>query len=172
MRHSSANASTIGGTAIIQTVLLVKKKRGRRAGQKISATIVQDRTKETLLANIKKAVKRGTPIETDGLRSYRCLSSAGYPHESVEDKHAFVRHTGRKKIHTNTIESAHSQMKRNARKMNLLSGQMLGPGLEEKVGELVFRYNHRGNGICFSLSSVSCCSSTSVVARTMCDSSC
>ena len=36
-------------------------------------------------------------------------------------------------------------MKRAGRKLELFPGQMQGPGLEEKVGELMWRYNNRNN---------------------------
>ena len=150
------------GLVCVQTVLGVKTSGGKRVGNRLKARIVPDRTKETLLRNIKASVKKGTPIQSDGLRSYRSLPSQGYPHDWVNHKETFTRVTRGKKVHTNTIESAHSQIKRTGRKMHIFYGQCAA-GLKAKIDELVFRYNNRGNSdpflitLCFLLLKYPCC---------------
>ena len=152
------------GAVTIQTVLSVKKgSKGKRTGHRVKAMIISDRTKETLLGNIRKIVPKGKEIQTDGLRSYRSLPNEGYKHSFVCHNKTFVTTDGKKKIHSNTIENAHSIMKKTGRKLNLFVGQSHGPGLEEKVAELMFRYNNRGNTdiflivLCFMLFAYPCC---------------
>lgn len=54
------------------------------------AVAVEDRTSEILLNQIKRFVKPGTTIYTDGWRSYGCLQREGFIHQSVNHTYNFV----------------------------------------------------------------------------------
>ena len=139
-KYNWGRRQRVEGARPIQTVLHVLETGKKRTGLHLSAYTVADRTKETLTKNIKETAKEGAHIETDGWRGYRGLLSAGFDHTFVEHKHQFVRKSRTGKVHTNTIKSAHSQIKRNARKLNLFVGQTW-DGLQPKLCESIFRYN-------------------------------
>ena len=161
-KYNRGKRSRKSGLVCVQTILGVKKTEGKRKGNTLKARIVPDRTKETLLKNISGSVKKGIPVQSDGLRSYGSLPSRGYPHDWVNHKERFVAVSRGKKVHTNTIESAHSQIKRVGRKVHIFYGQCAA-GLKAKLDELVFRYNNRGKSdlflivLCFLLLKFPCC---------------
>ncbi|GFU89687.1 putative transposase-like protein [Trichonephila clavipes] len=72
--------------------------------------VVQDRSKDTLLASIKSNIKEGTTIISDCWKSYDCLEDEGFLHLSVNHKMYFKDpETG---THTNSIEGSWSAIKK------------------------------------------------------------
>jgi hypothetical protein len=64
---------------------------GVQRNSKAFAQIIPNRTKTTLLAVIKKRIRLGTLIISDEWAAYRCLSNAGYQHETIRHKRRFFR---------------------------------------------------------------------------------
>lgn len=81
-------------------------------GGKIVIKTIQDRTRATLLEEIKKVVMPGSVIYTDGHASYRSLIKEGYQHDFVE--HSTGEYV-RGEAHTQNIENAWGQLKRSIR---------------------------------------------------------
>lgn len=103
-------------------------KRGRGASKKIIVfgllkrkgkvytSIIPDAKKESVMPIIRRVVKSGSDIYTDGWRSYDALAVSGYNHKKVHhEKNEFVR---QKDIHVNGIESFWSFAKRRLSKFN------------------------------------------------------
>ena len=155
----------------MQTILHVSRRRGKRTGSKVKAIVVPRRTKEVLVGNIQKFVKKGKFIQTDGLKSYAALATNGYNHASGNHKRQFVLRSKKGIIHTNTIESAHAVMKKKARRLNLFVGQKTSPLLERKIDELAYRYNNRDCEdkfllvLCCMLLSYPCCGKNYVLQQ-------
>ncbi len=102
-------------------------KRGRGAGKKIVvlglrkrngkvfAQVVSDASKEELLPIIRRTVKSGSDIYTDGWRSYDALAIYGYNHKKINhQKDEFTRNG----VHINGVESFWSWVKRRLAKFN------------------------------------------------------
>ena len=127
-----------------QTILEVDVQ-GNRTGKRLRATIVPNRSAEVLDSNIADTVEPGALVQTDMWKGYAHVKGT-YDHQTVNHRREFVRRSARGIVSINTIESAHSHMKRNARRLNLFSGQRSqGIAIQQKVDELVFRYNNRDN---------------------------
>lgn len=89
-----------------------------------------------IISTIRRMVRRGAPVFTDGYPPYQKLKSWGYRHASVDhNRREYVR--GR--IHTNNIEGFWGIMKRT---MGTIGG-MRRNRLYLFAGEIVWRFNHR-----------------------------
>ena len=86
-------------------------------------------------------------MQTDGWASYRRLNQEGFPHDTVNHSASeFVKYTSNGKVTTNTVESSHSHIKKRARVLNSFQG-VKGEKLNEKLQELVFRFNNRSDDL-------------------------
>lgn len=123
-------------------------KRGRGAGNKIVvlglrkrngkvfAEIVPDASRKELLPIIRRTVKSGSDIYTDGWRSYDALAVYGYNHKKVNhQKNEFARDD----IHINGVESFWSWTKRRLAKFNGVPTSLFAMHLLESE----WRFNHR-----------------------------
>ena len=72
-------------------------------------TVVENRSAKSLLAVVRKYVKRGSEIHTDGWRGYNRLGEFGYTHKRVIHEHEFVAEDG---THTQRIESQWRNVRR------------------------------------------------------------
>ena len=105
-------------------------------GGEIRTTVVADRKKKTLQAEVKKHVEAGAALYTDALLSYEGLAGS-YAHQVIDHAVAYV--DGR--VHTNGLENFWSLLKRG------LSGTYVSVEpfhLFRYLDEQSFRYNNRG----------------------------
>jgi len=129
----------------------VRGKRGRGASNKIIVLgllkrkgkvytqIVSKAEKIELMPIIRKVVRSGSDIYTDGWRSYSALAVYGYNHKKVKHKEdEFARGDG---THINGVESFWSWTKRRLTKYNGIKKQDFGKYLLESE----WRFNHRTN---------------------------
>jgi len=127
----------------------VRGKRGRGAGRKIIVfgllkrdgyvytQIIKSPQKKEVMPIIKKVVKSGSDIYSDGWRSYDALAVYGYNHKKV--KHAeneFVRDTD---THINGVESYWSWVKRRLSQFNGIPKDRFAKHMLESE----WRFNHR-----------------------------
>ncbi len=104
-------------------------------GGRVRATVVPNRKKSTLQADVKKQVEAGVALYADALLSYEGLAS-DYAHQVVD--HAVQYVDG--KVHTNGLENFWSMLKRG------ISGTYISVEpfhLFRYLDEQTFRYNHR-----------------------------
>jgi transposase-like protein len=129
----------------------VRGKRGRGAmnkvivfgllkrGDKVYTEIVTKAEKKQLMPIIRKIVKSGSDVYTDGWRSYDALAVYGYNHKKVKhDEDEFAREDG---THINGIESFWSWTKRRLNKFNGIRKTYFSRYLLESE----WRFNHREN---------------------------
>jgi len=128
----------------------VKGKRGRGASKKIVvlglrkrdgkvyAQIIPNASREVVMPIIRRTVKSGADIYTDGWKSYDALAVYGYNHKKVNhSKNEFVR----EEVHINGVESFWSWAKRRLAKFNGVSKQLFPTYLLETE----WRFNHRND---------------------------
>jgi transposase-like protein len=104
-------------------------------GGKVRTTVVANRKKSALQAEVRKHVEAGSALYTDALLSYSGLAS-DYAHQVVD--HAVQYVDG--KVHTNGLENFWSLLKRG------ISGTYISVEpfhLFRYLDEQTFRYNHR-----------------------------
>jgi transposase-like protein len=107
-------------------------------GGKVRATVIPNRKKTALQAEVKKHVEAGAALYTDALLSYEGLAT-DYAHQVVD--HAVQYVNG--KVHTNGLENFWSLLKRG------INGTYVSVEpfhLFRYLDEQTFRYNHR-NGM-------------------------
>ena len=131
-----------GTTIWAQTILEVEESpTGKRKAKRLRAAIVASRNAETLQANIKETVHPAANIQTDSWAAYKGLQN----HDSVNHKKGeYVKYLCDKKVTTNTLEGTHGALKRMARSMNLFNAAP-SDSLQERLAELVYRFNHRND---------------------------
>jgi IS1 family transposase len=83
-----------------------------RATKRLAVCLVRRRDANTCLRFVSDNVARGSNVVTDGWRGYRRLVTLGYNHFWVDHSREFVNRED-PNIHTNTIESMWSVLKRN-----------------------------------------------------------
>ena len=129
----------------------IRGKRGRGAGRKIIVfgllkrkgkvytQVVNKAEKKELMPIIRKVVKSGSDIYSDGWRSYNALGVYGYNHKKIRhSENEFARSDG---VHINGIESFWSWTKRRLSKFNgIKSGHF-----KLYLLECEWRFNHRDN---------------------------
>jgi transposase-like protein len=106
-----------------------------KRGGKVRTTVVTDRKKKTLQAEVHKHVEAGAALYTDALLSYEGLEGR-YAHQVVDHAVAYVDG----QIHTNGLENYWSLLKRG------LAGTYVSVEpfhLFRYLDEQAFRYNHR-----------------------------
>src|SRR3989344_2355410 len=126
----------------------VKGKRGRGASKKIIVLgllkrngqvytqIIPNTKREEIMPIIRRTVKKGSDIYTDGWRSYDALAVYGYNHKKVQhDKDEFA--VG--ETHINGVESFWSYAKRRLTKFNGIRKQ----DFARYMLESEWRFNHR-----------------------------
>lgn len=104
-------------------------------GGKVRATVVTNRRRKAIQAEVRKHVEAGSALYTDALLSYAGLASE-YAHKVIDHAVAYVDD----KIHTNTLENFWSLLKRG------LSGTYVSVEpfhLFRYLDEQTFRYNNR-----------------------------
>lgn len=104
-------------------------------GGKVRATVLANRRKKAVQAEVKKHVEAGSALYTDALLSYEGLASE-YAHQVIDHAVAYVDD----KIHTNSLENFWSLLKRG------LSGTYVSVEpfhLFRYLDEQTFRYNNR-----------------------------
>ena len=112
-----------------------KKIDKNRRRSKVTASVVGNIRRKTLVPIIKEAVEPGSHVYTDALKSYDGLS-ADYLHEAIDHAQCYVN--GR--VHTNAMENFWSLLKR------AINGTYVSvdePHLGRYVDEEVFRFNER-----------------------------
>lgn len=127
----------------------VRGKRGRGAGRKVIVfglrrrsgnvytEIVPDVTKKALLPIIRRTVKSGSDIYSDGWCSYDALAIYGYNHKKV--KHEDNEFAKDSETHINGIESFWAWTKRRLNKFNGVSKREF----KRYLLESEWRFNHR-----------------------------
>lgn len=119
-------------------VAIAAEVRGRGIGR-IRMRRVADSSEESLLAFVQEAVEPGTVVITDGLQSYRALSSLGYKHE--------------RRVLLGSGETADAVMPRVHRVASLLKrwlldthqGAVSREHLDDYLDEYTFRFNRRAS---------------------------
>ena len=102
-------------------------------GGKVRATVIPNRKKSALQAEVRKHVEAGSALYTDALQSYNGLDE--FEHQVVD--HAVQYVDG--KIHTNGLENFWSLLKRS---INGTWHQVSPKHLDRYVNEVVFRLNN------------------------------
>lgn len=129
----------------------IRGKRGRGAGGKtivfgilkrkgkVYTEIIHSARRIELLPIIRKVVKSGSDIYTDGWRSYDALGVYGYNHKKVKhEENEFVKD---RETHINGVESFWSWTKRRLVKFNGVTKVQF----KEYLLESEWRFNHREN---------------------------
>lgn len=106
-----------------------------RPSQMVKARVVPNTTMEVLQAEVREAVKRGSRLYTDALRSYNGLAE-DYLHEVVDHAIEYVRD----RVHTNGMENFRSLLKRTLKGTYINVSPM---HLDRYVDEQAFRVNER-----------------------------
>jgi transposase len=127
----------------------VRGKRGRGAGRKIIVfgllkrdgnvytQIIKSAQKDEVMPIIRKVVKSGSDIYSDGWRSYDALAVYGYNHKKVKhDKDEFVKDAD---THINGVESYWSWVKRRLSQFNGIAKERF----PRHMLESEWRFNHR-----------------------------
>lgn len=149
------NKDVFGGTVEMDETYVGGKGRNNKRGRgaenktpvfgiasrtgKVKAYVLPNVRTRTILPIINEAVSKKTKVMTDEYVIYHALKKNGYNHKAVQ--HA-VKEYVRGKVHTNTIESFWSQLKRS------LDGthHAVSPKyLQSYVDEFVYRWNQRGD---------------------------
>lgn len=107
----------------------------RFSGQVVTVPVL-DRTKITLHFYIKKYVKKGSVIISDGWKSYRGLTQKGYIHRCVNHRYQFVNSYNRS-WHTQNIERYWRFLKNNLQRYGV--GKR---GTDLKLSKIVFERVH------------------------------
>ena len=129
----------------------VRGKRGRGAGKKIIVLgllkrngkvytqIIKSAQKTEVMPIIRRVVKSGSDIYSDGWRSYDALAVYGYNHKKVKhSEDEFAREDG---THINGVESYWSWVKRRLAKFNGVRKSKFPKCMLESE----WRFNHRDN---------------------------
>lgn len=129
----------------------VRGKRGRGASGKIIVfgllkregnvytTIISKAVKKEIMPIIRRVVRKGSDIYTDGWKSYDALAVYGYNHKKVKHtEDEFVSEDG---SHINGVESFWSWTKRRLNKFNGIQKRSFSRYLLESE----WRFNHRKN---------------------------
>jgi len=128
-----------------------KGKRGRGAGGKtmvfgilerggkVSVSIVQDVSAESLMTETVKRVRRGSIVYTDKWRGYDSLMFCGYKHLNIDHRYKFKQG----KVYINGIEGFWSFAKERLIKHHGISRQKF----LYYIKEMEWRYNHRGKDL-------------------------
>lgn len=127
----------------------IRGKRGRGAGRKIIVfgllkrqgkiytQIIKNTQKRQVMPIIKRVVRSGSDIYSDGWRSYDALAVYGYNHKKVKHQdNEFVRD---KDTHINGVESYWSWVKRRLNQFNGVTKQQF----KRYLLESEWRFNHR-----------------------------
>ncbi len=130
--HVAKKARRITGTGTKDKVAVMGI---LQRGGKVVTTVVPNRKKHALQAEVKKHVEAGSALYTDFLLSYEGLAGQ-YAHQVVD--HAVEYVNGR--IHTNGLENFWSLLKRN---MHGTYVSVEPFHLFRYLDEQTFRYNHR-----------------------------
>ena len=86
-RKYNRGKATRASTLWAQTMVEVEESEyGKRAAKRLKAMLVDDRSKDTLVANIKAHVTRRSEIQTDMWKGYNSLGQINRSHESVNHK--------------------------------------------------------------------------------------
>jgi transposase-like protein len=104
-------------------------------GGKVKTTVIEDRKKRTLQAEVKKHIEAGAALYSDDLKSYEGLAGE-YAHKVINHAVAYVDG----KVHTNGLENFWSLLKRG------LNGTYVSVEpyhLFRYLDEQTFRYNNR-----------------------------
>ena len=108
----------------------------QRSDRKVYLEIVPDNSAETLMPIIKKIVKRGSTVYSDGWRAFSKLKDKGYNHVVINHS---ISYSDGKGGHTNNVEGFWSFAKHRLRKFNGISRRTA----IEHLKECEFRYNNR-----------------------------
>lgn len=108
----------------------------RKRSGKVYAQIIPDVSRDEIMPIIRRTVRSGADIYTDGWRSYDALAVYGYNHKKVNhEKDQFVKD----EVHVNGIESFWSFTKRRLAKFNGVPKKLFPIYLLESE----WRFNHR-----------------------------
>ena len=129
----------------------IRGKRGRGAGKKIIVLgllkrkgkiytqVIRNTQKEEVMPIVRKVVKSGSDIYTDGWRSYDALAVLGYNHKRVKhEDNEFVAKEDKER-HINGVESYWSWIKRRLAKFNGMRRKQF----QNQLLESEWRFNHR-----------------------------
>ena len=120
---------------------------GKKRGGRFFAVVVPDRSKESLIPVLRKFIRPGTEIVSDGWSAYRCVGDltdegeqeALYTHFSVNHSLHYVDpESGR---HTNTIEGKWGALKKAIPRQGFREGSIL----QEYLGEQWWRNVNKGH---------------------------
>src|SRR3989338_6676628 len=112
-------------------VLGLRKRKG-----KVYCEVISDASREEILPIVRRTVKSGADIFTDGWRSYDALAVYGYNHKKVNHEKNDFAHQD---IHINGVESFWSWTKRRLAKFNGVPKSLF----ETNLLESEWRFNHR-----------------------------
>jgi len=104
---------------------------------KVYCEVIKNAQRQEVMPIIRRVVKSGSDIYSDGWRSYDALAVYGYNHKKVKhDENEFAREDG---THINGVESYWSWTKRRLAKFNGVSKRHFAQYLLESE----WRFNHR-----------------------------
>src|SRR5579872_6354601 len=135
--HAGKRAARITGTGgKDKTAVVGILERGKDGTSKVRTSVVPNRRKKTLHAEVRKHVQAGSALYTDFLLSYDGLE-ADYAHQVVDHAVEYVNGN----VHTNGLENYWSLLKRS------ISGTYVSVEpfhLFRYLDEQAFRFNNRG----------------------------
>ena len=108
-------------------------------GGKVSVSIVQDVSAESLMTETVKRVRRGSIVYTDKWRGYDSLMFCGYKHLNIDHRYKFKQG----KVYINGIEGFWSFAKERLIKHHGISRQKF----LYYIKEMEWRYNNRGKDL-------------------------
>ena len=122
---------------------------GERESNRLKLFTVDNRSAEQLLSVIQEHVSQGSTNYSNGWAAYNSLSSFGYRHFVVENKHAFKQVytdavTGESvTVHTNTIADSWKHAKAPFKRMN---GSKI-KQFDSHLCEIMWRWWHKGSKV-------------------------
>jgi len=124
-----------GGKTIVYGIL--------ERGGKVSVSIVQDVSAESLMTETVKRVRRGSIVYTDKWRGYDSLMFCGYKHLNIDHRYKFKQG----KVYINGIEGFWSFAKERLIKHHGISRKKF----LYYIKEMEWRYNNRGKDLFVAL---------------------
>jgi hypothetical protein len=108
-KYHKGKRTNSAGTTWYLTIAAISRHGVKKKTRKVFSYLVPDRTSSTLLPLIKLKAGERTRLWTDGWKAYCGIRDFVAAHETVNHAREFK---SKKDVHTNNVESSHSQIKR------------------------------------------------------------
>ncbi len=104
---------------------------------RVFATLIPDKKQETMIPFILDQVVAGSHVWTDEHRSYRCLTSLGFKHNTLCHKYEFVNQENG--VNTQAVESFNNFIKRMIKNENCVNTSKR----QRFLNECCFKFNNK-----------------------------